>query len=57
LIGATLTSLGVPVAHIDENDQVCTQAEVLERLEGAQLTLFDEPTLSSRKRYKDQNDD
>jgi uncharacterized protein (DUF488 family) len=57
LIGATLTSLGVPVAHIDENDQVFTQAEVLERLEGAQLTLFDEPTLSSRKRYKDQNDD
>jgi uncharacterized protein (DUF488 family) len=53
LIGATLTRLGIAVAHIDENDQECTQAEVLERLEGAQLTLFDEPLLSSRKRYKD----
>ena len=57
LIGATLTSLSIPVTHIDENDQVYTQSEVLERLEGAQLTLFDEPTLSSRKRYKDKNDD
>jgi uncharacterized protein (DUF488 family) len=57
LIGATLTALGIPVTHIDENDEVYTQAEVLERLEGAQLTLFDEPTLSSRKRYKDKSDD
>lgn len=57
LIGATLTSLGVPVAHIDENGEVLTQAEVVERLEGAQLTLFDEPTLASRKRYKEVTDD
>ena len=57
LIGATLTILGVPVAHIDENGEVLTQAQVVERLEGAQLTLFDEPTLASRKRYKDTNDD
>jgi uncharacterized protein (DUF488 family) len=57
LIGATLTTLGVPVAHIDENGETLTQAEVVERLEGAQLTLFDEPTLASRKRYKDKNDD
>ncbi len=57
LIGATLTNLGIPVAHIDENGEVLTQAEVLERLEGAQLTLFDEPTLASRKRYKEMTDD
>jgi uncharacterized protein (DUF488 family) len=56
LIGATLAARGIPVAHIDENDELCTQAEVLARIEGAQLTLFDEPTLASRKRYKDQGD-
>jgi uncharacterized protein (DUF488 family) len=52
LIGATLTSLGIPVAHIDENDQLCTQAQVLERLNGPQLALFDEPLGTSRKRYR-----
>jgi uncharacterized protein (DUF488 family) len=52
LIGATLTALGIPVAHIDEHDALLTQAEVVERLEGAQLTLFDEPTLRSSKRIK-----
>jgi uncharacterized protein (DUF488 family) len=57
LIGATLTNLGIPVAHIDENGEVLTQVEVVERLEGAQLTLFDEPTLASRKRYKEVTDD
>lgn len=57
LIGATLTTLGIPVAHIDENGETLTQAEVVERLEGAQLTLFDEPTLASRKRYKEVTDD
>ncbi len=57
LIGATLTTLGIPVAHIDENGATLTQSEVVERLEGAQLTLFDEPTLASRKRYKEVTDD
>lgn len=56
LIGATLTALGIPVAHIDENDALLTQAQVIERLEGAQLTLFDEPTLRSSKRIKGVND-
>jgi uncharacterized protein (DUF488 family) len=56
LIGATLTALGIPVAHIDENDALLTQAEVIERLEGAQLTLFDEPTLRSSKRIKGVSD-
>jgi uncharacterized protein (DUF488 family) len=53
LIGATLTSLGIPVAHIDENDELCTQAQVQERLDGPQLALFDEPLSTSRKRYRD----
>jgi uncharacterized protein (DUF488 family) len=52
LIGATLTSLGVPVVHIDENDQLCTQAQVQERLDGPQLGLFEEPVRASRKRYR-----
>jgi uncharacterized protein (DUF488 family) len=56
LIAATLTTLGIPVAHIDENDQLCTQAEVLARLEGAQLMLFDEPLSTSRKRYREEPD-
>jgi uncharacterized protein (DUF488 family) len=56
LIGATLTALGIPVAHIDENNELKTQAQVIERIEGAQLTLFDEPLLTSRKRFRDQND-
>ena len=51
LIGATLAALGIPVAHIDENDTLCTQAQVQERLDGAQLALFDEPLRTSRKRY------
>jgi uncharacterized protein (DUF488 family) len=52
LIGATLTNLGIPVAHIDENDQLCTQAQVQERIDGPQLGLFAEPLLTSRKRYR-----
>ena len=51
LIGATLAGLGVPVAHIDESGALCTQAQVQERLDGPQLTLFDEPLRTSRKRY------
>jgi uncharacterized protein (DUF488 family) len=57
LIGASLTAIGIPVVHIDEDDELRTQAEVIERIEGAQLTLFDEPLLTSRKRYKGQSDD
>ncbi len=51
LIGPTLTALGIPVMHIDENDQLCSQAQIDARLDGAQLTLFDAPTRASRKRY------
>jgi uncharacterized protein (DUF488 family) len=51
LIGATLAGMGIPVAHIDENDELCTQTQVQERLDGPQLGLFDEPLSTSRKRY------
>ncbi len=54
LIGATLTALGIPVAHIDEQGDLCTQAQVQERLDGPQLGLFDEPLRSSRKRHAKQ---
>ena len=40
LIGRTLSGLGIPVAHIDEQGNPRTQAEVLERLNTAQLGLF-----------------
>jgi uncharacterized protein (DUF488 family) len=52
LIGATLTQLNIPVAHIDENDAVVGQTAVIHRLTGGQLNLFGEQTFTSRKRYE-----
>ena len=52
LIGATLTQLEIPVAHIDENDEVVAQTAVINRLTGGQLSLFGEHTFTSRKRYE-----
>ena len=51
LIGDTLTDLAIPVIHIDENDELRTQAQVIDRLTGGQLSLFGEHTFHSRKRY------
>jgi uncharacterized protein (DUF488 family) len=51
LIGETLDALGVPVAHIDEHDQVRSQDEVIQRLTGGQLSLFGDHEFTSRKRY------
>jgi len=51
LIGETLAELGVPVLHIDENDVLQTQAAVIERLTGGQLSLFGGHDFTSRKRY------
>lgn len=51
LIGATLDGLGIPLAHIDEDDRLQTQAAVIDRLTSGQLTLFGEPEFTSRKRY------
>jgi uncharacterized protein (DUF488 family) len=51
LIGESLAALGIPVAHIDEHDHLCSQAEVIQRLTGGQLSLFGDLEFTSRKRY------
>jgi uncharacterized protein (DUF488 family) len=51
LIGESLTALAIPVAHIDENDQLRSQVEILERLTAGQLSLFGDYEFTSRKRY------
>jgi uncharacterized protein (DUF488 family) len=52
LIGESLAELGIPVAHIDENDAVRTQAELMLDLTEGQLSLFGEHDFTSRKRYQ-----
>lgn len=51
LIGASLAAAGVPVVHLDENDAPQSQAAVIERLTGGQLSLFGDPSFTSRHRY------
>lgn len=51
LIGEALAAVGLPVCHIDEDGQVLTQTQVMDRLTGGQLDLFGGPALTSRKRY------
>ena len=51
LIAATLITQDIPVIHIDENDEQVTQAKVIERLTGGQLSMFGEETFHSRKKY------
>ncbi len=59
LIGKTLAARGLPVAHIDENDALIGQDEVLLRLTGGQPSLFGDEMLpgGSRKRYVVRGDD
>jgi uncharacterized protein (DUF488 family) len=52
LIGVTLTEMAIPLLHIDENDTLQTQEAVIHRLTAGQLSLFGEPTFTSRKRYQ-----
>jgi uncharacterized protein (DUF488 family) len=52
LIGESLTELGIQVAHIDENDAVCTQEDLMVELTEGQLSLFGEHDFTSRKRYR-----
>jgi uncharacterized protein (DUF488 family) len=40
LLGQSLDERGIPVMHIDENDHLLSQDEVIERLTGGQLNLF-----------------
>lgn len=61
LIGESLTGLGIAVMHIDEHDQLCSQAEVIQRLTSGQLSLFGDHQFTSRKHYsqmeRDQEDE
>lgn len=52
LIGASLTQAGVETLHIDENDALLTQEQVMKRLTGGQRPLFGEGGFRSRKRYR-----
>jgi uncharacterized protein (DUF488 family) len=51
LIGASLTTLAIPVLHIDEQDLPKSQDDVMLDLTSGQLSLFGDPTFTSRKRY------
>ena len=51
LIGEALAAAGIPVSHIDEDGQVLTQAQVIDRLTKGQLDLFGPASFTSRKRY------
>ncbi len=57
LIGETLTAVNIPVAHIDENDQLISQEDVVLRLSKGQPSLFDNFfQYTSRKRYVDEDE-
>lgn len=43
LIGASLTSRSIPVAHIDEHDNLRSQEEVIFDLTNGQLSFFQQP--------------
>jgi uncharacterized protein (DUF488 family) len=51
LIGEALSATGIPVCHIDEDGQVLTQKQVIDRLTKGQMDLFGAPSFTSRKRY------
>jgi uncharacterized protein (DUF488 family) len=51
LIGEVLEGLDIPVAHIDEKDELISQEGVIHRITGGQLSLFGSHTFTSRKRY------
>lgn len=51
LIGASLISLDIPVVHIDEQGAPKSQEDVMFELTSGQLSLFGDPTFTSRKRY------
>ena len=53
LIAPALLALGINVLHIDETDQLISQAQVMDRITGGQPSLFGDEflDLKSRKRY------
>jgi len=56
LIGQTLVGEGIEVLHIDENDVVISQKQVLLRLTDGQPSLFGDDflTFTSVKRYREE---
>ena len=53
LIGELLAALGIPVVHIDENDELRSQEEVIQRADRRPASaLFDDLEFTSRKRYR-----
>jgi uncharacterized protein (DUF488 family) len=52
LIGVSLDALQIPLAHIDETGALQSQDEVMQIVTGAQLSLFGDAGLTSRKRYR-----
>ena len=52
LIGVALEEMGLVVLHIDEDDAVQTQADVISDLTGGQPSLFGDLEFTSRKRYE-----
>jgi uncharacterized protein (DUF488 family) len=57
LIGQALSERGIPVLHIDENDALISQADVVYELTDGQLSLFGDPDFTSRKRYRKEEPD
>ena len=54
LIGETLVEEQISIAHIDENDQIIDQEDVILRLNKGQLSLFDDfYNYTSRKKYRE----
>lgn len=51
MIGEALAAAGIPLRHIDEDGQLLTQTQVMDRLTGGQFDFFGGPALTSRKRY------
>ena len=56
LVGAALAEEGIEVTHLDEDGTPVSQQEVMDRLLGGQLSLFDDlpagKTVRSRRRYR-----
>jgi uncharacterized protein (DUF488 family) len=51
MIGEALAAAGIPLRHIDDDGQLLTQMQVMDRLTGGQFDFFGGPALTSRKRY------
>ncbi len=52
LVGLALAAQGIPVDHIDEDDHLLSQDDVIYELTDGQLGLFGAPEFTSRKRYR-----